>query len=208
MSCLSVSQRIFVATTLVTSILALSSMVAPPVADAHTCAFAPEAPPICTESIFGTVAWPDGEPAGSRRIELVPNSRGVLPGTFARYEGEMIQVHTDVAGRYEAPICPCDALMGFLEVGDGANCQIVMGALSSSTTEPSRPSLDAYNGVHAQPGEQVGWTIANTSCRAQADSATPGSITQAWLDAGDPQLTQPLSWFAVRNRQYTPAGLD
>jgi len=186
----------------------LSNVVAPPVATAGTCAYAPEAPPICDASIFGMVTWPDGEPAGNRRIELVPNTRGVLPGTFATYDGGTVQVHTDPAGRCEARVCPCDALMGFLEVGDGVNCQIVMGALTSSTTEPRLSSQLAYNGVHVEPGESVVWIIGRTTCRIQADTATPGSITQAWLDAGDPQQAQPLSWFAIRDREFGRANLE
>ena len=72
------------------------------------------------------VAWSDGESATNVRIGLAPNTPGVAPGTYATYADSLLQVHTDAAGHYEARVCPCAALMGFLEAGDGLDCQIVM----------------------------------------------------------------------------------
>jgi hypothetical protein len=57
-------RRAIHATSIVTA-LAISKLVAPLSADAQTCAHAPEAPPICAESISGVVVWPDGHRADS-----------------------------------------------------------------------------------------------------------------------------------------------
>jgi hypothetical protein len=181
-------------------LFALSNLVAAPLsADAHTCAYAPEAPPMCTESISGVVVWADGRLAGGMRIKLVPNTPGAVPGTYAAFAGSAVEVHTDVGGHYEAPVCPCAALMGFLEIGDDLNCQIVMGAVTPSTTEADLSSLRAYNGVQADPGDRVEWSVGSTACRADADTATPGTITQAWLDANNAE--QALSWLVIRDRE-------
>src|SRR5262249_34411324 len=146
----------------ITSILVLLSVVSSSPADAHTCARAPEAPPICAESISGVVVWADGRPAGGMRIKLLPNTPGVAPGTYDIYDRAEVEVHTDVAGHYEARVCPCAALMGFLEIGDELNCQIVMGAVTPSTTEADLSSLRPYNGVQAEPGDRVEWSVGRT----------------------------------------------
>jgi hypothetical protein len=187
--------------TAIAMLFGLSTFAAPSTADAHTCAYAPEAPPICSESISGVVVWADGRPAGGMRIKLVPNTPGAVPGTYAAYAGAAVEVHTDVGGHYEARVCPCAALMGFLEIGDDLNCQIVMGAVTPLTTDADLSSLRAYNGVQAEPGDRVQWSVGGTACRDDADTVTPGTITQAWLDGSNPGQDQALSRLEVRDRE-------
>src|SRR4051794_26747143 len=66
-----------------------------------SCAWAPDAPPVCATSISGPVMWSDHSPARSVIIDLVPDPPGVQPGVYLADADSMVRARTDITGRYE-----------------------------------------------------------------------------------------------------------
>ena len=163
-----------------------------------SCAWEPEAPPVCTSGISGQVMWPDRSPGRNVIIDLVPNPPGIEPGAYLSYADSEVRVHTDSSGRYEASTCPCLALMAFLEVGSEATCGIPMAAITSKTRPDDLSSLPAYNGVVVQPGDQIGWIISGATCHQPLADFAPGRVTQEWFGSRTETTWQSVrDWIAV-----------
>jgi hypothetical protein len=171
---------------------------------AQQCAYSPGAGTMCGSPISGTVVWSDGVPASNVSIDLMPNGPGDIWGWTYDYVGPDYQLQTDANGQYQAPICPCSSLMGFVVVGGNVNCQIIMGAITPTTTNADFSSYRAYNGVRANPGESVDWKITQARCNQFAIGVQPGNVTRSWFQSINSrdavqQGDSPLSWLQARN---------
>jgi hypothetical protein len=99
--------------------------------------------------------------------------------------------------------------MGFVIVGGNVNCQIIMGAITSTTTQADFSSYRAYNGVRAEPGENVSWMVTQARCSQFAIGVQPGNVSRTWfqtinsreaIQQGDSPLTwqQARQWFSAQ----------
>jgi hypothetical protein len=157
----------------------------------------------CSSPISGIVYWSDGQPASSITIDLMPSGPGDLWGWTYDYVGANYQVQTDSNGQYQAAACPCSSLMGFVIVGGNVNCQIIMGAITPTTTRADFSSYRAFNGVRADPGENINWMVTPSHCNQFAIGVQPGNVTRSWFQninsrEAAQQGDSPLSWQQTR----------
>ncbi len=157
----------------------------------------------CSPPVSGFVVWSDGQPASNVTIDLMPNGPGDIWGWTYDYLGPNTTLQTDASGHYQAPICPCSSLMGFVIVGGNVNCQIIMGAITPTTTNADFTSYRAYNGVRADAGENVNWMITQARCNQFAIGVQPGNVTRSWFQninsrEAIQQGDSPLSWQQAR----------
>jgi hypothetical protein len=135
-------------------------LLAPPLGSARTVDAAPckadiDARSVCTTAIFGRVIWADGDPAGNGRIRLVADSSESSDDT------DVIELHTDPTGRYEATICPCARLVAFLMLDDGVSCQV---PLVASTVAASHAEVASPAGMPVDAADQVSWIANRGTC--------------------------------------------
>jgi hypothetical protein len=93
--------------------------------------------------------------------------------------------------------------MGFVIVGGNVNCQLIMGAITPTTTQADFASYRVYNGVRADLGENVSWMITGARCNQFAIGVQPGNVTQSWFQninskESVQQGDSPLSWQQAR----------
>jgi hypothetical protein len=169
---------------------------------AQECTYAAATVPSCGTPTSGIVVWPDGTPAANVPIELLPDGPGDI--WYAPYTvvGRNIQVRTDAHGRYQAPACPCSTLMGFVLADGDKQCQIIMGAITDSTTKADMTNYSIYNGVRVDAGQFVDWMISDSRCGFSAGTQ-PGTVNKSWFQQNNSReaITEgisPMSWHETR----------
>jgi len=165
-------------------ILSFGAAAAANPAQAQTCQPVNALGVVCDAPIYGTVYWPDGTPARSVQLALMPDGPTDLV-SWASPSMPEIDMRTNADGTYQTAGCPCFGLMGFIVMGaEIPECEMILAAYTPSMTKDEFKdnllSLKGLKGIAAQPGDEVDWVVYPVRCGSELN-VSPESITRNWL---------------------------